>query len=334
MKKIALEEHFVTADLTRYGQSVSAIANPSAWAEAGRRLLDFTEERLPEMDKAGLDVEVLSLNSPGLQAEPDASVATARAIEVNDFLAGVVAEHPTRFAGFCALALQDPKSAADELERAVTQLGMCGALVNAHTHGVYLDDPSLEVVWERAEALDVPLYLHPANGVDKSHVFTEHPELEGPMWSWGLDTATHALRLVFGGVFDRHPGAKLILGHMGEGLPYVLWRLDSRWDFHNRHGIELELGYPSHYLRRNLYVTTSGAASAAPLLCSILALGADHILFATDYPFESIGVACDFIENAPLSEADREKICFRNAESLLKLPADNQLSDSGALLAR
>jgi 2,3-dihydroxybenzoate decarboxylase len=325
VKKIALEEHFVTADLTGYGQSVSAIANPSAWAEAGRRLLDFTEERLPEMDKAGLDVQVLSLNSPGLQAEPDASLATARAIAVNDFLAGVIAEYPTRFSGFCALALQDPKSAADELERAVTQLGMCGALVNAHTHGVYLDDSSLDVVWERAEALDVPLYLHPANGVDKSHVFTDHPELEGPMWSWGLDTATHALRLVFGGVFDRHPGAKLILGHMGEGLPYVLWRLDSRWDFHNRHGIELELGYPSHYLRRNLYVTTSGAASPAPLLCSILALGADHILFATDYPFESIGVACEFIENAPLSEADREKICFRNAESLLKLPADNRL---------
>lgn len=330
MRKIALEEHFVTAELIAYGQSSSSIANPSAWVEAGRRLLDFTEERLPEMDAAGLDMQVLSLNSPGLQAEPDGPTATTKAIAVNDFLAAVIAEHPTRFAGFCALALQNPNSAADELERAVTQLGMCGALVNAHTQGVYLDDPILEVVWERAAALDVPLYLHPANGIDKSHIFTGHPELEGPMWSWGLDTATHTLRLVFSGTFDRYPTARLILGHMGEGLPYVLWRLDSRWDFHNHHGIELELGHPSHYLRRNLYITTSGAASPAPLMCSLLALGADHILFATDYPFESIDVACKFIETAPLSELDREKICFRNAESLLKLAPSPAVSTLAA----
>ncbi|ULP41580.1 amidohydrolase family protein [Mycobacterium lentiflavum] len=319
MRKIALEEHFFTPELADYSSSTKAIASTRAWAEASRRLADFTEKRLPDMDAAGLDVQVLSLTAPGLQAEPDAKVATAKATAVNDFLAGIIAEHPTRFSGFCALALQDPGKAADELERGVTQLGLCGALVNAHTQGVYLDDPGLSVVWECAEALDVPLYLHPANGVDKSHVFSGHPELEGPMWSWGVDTATHALRLVFGGVFDRYPNAKLLLGHMGEGLPYVLWRLDSRWDFHNRHGIELQLEYPSHYLRRNLFVTTSGAVSSAPLLCSILALGADHILFATDYPFESISKACEFIANAPLSEADREKICFRNAESLLNV---------------
>ena len=321
MKKIALEEHFVTPDLIGYGASVSAIAQPSAWAEAGRRLLDFTEERLPEMDASGLDLQVLSLNSPGIQAEPDAALATAKAETVNDFLAGVISEHPDRFSGFCALALQDPKRAADELERAVTQLGLRGGLVNAHTQGKYLDDPSFRVVWERAEALDVPLYLHPANGVDKADVLSGHPELEGPMWSWGLDTSTHALRLIFGGVFDDFPGAKLLLGHMGEGLPYVLWRLDSRWDFHNHHGVELKLGYPSEYLRRHLYITTSGVASPAPLLCSMLALGADHILFGTDYPFEKIDVACEFIDNAPISEADREKICFRNAEELLHLGA-------------
>lgn len=319
MRKIALEEHFVTPDLAAYGAGTASIAQPEAWRNASRRLLDFTEERLPQMDAAGLDVEVLSLNSPGIQAETDPAKAVAAASEVNDFLASVIAEHPTRFAGFAALPLQDPAAAAAELERAVTQLGMHGALVNAHTQGRYLDDPSLRVVWEQAAALDVPLYLHPANGYDSAHVLSDHPELIGPMWSWGTDTATHALRLIFGGVFDDVPDAKLLLGHMGEGLPYALWRLDSRWGFHNHHGITLARENPSEYLRHNLYITTSGVCSAAPLLCALLALGSDHILFGTDYPFEDIATAAAFLDVAPISEADREKISFRNAEALLRL---------------
>jgi 2,3-dihydroxybenzoate decarboxylase len=319
LKKIALEEHFVTPDLVGYGSSTSSIAQPQAWADASRRLLDFTEERLPEMDLHGLDMEVLSLNSPGIQAETDPGTAIAKTKTVNDFLAGIMAERPTRFSGFAALPLQDPQAAAKELERAVTELGMKGALVNAHTNGMYLDDPKLRVVWEIAEGLDVPLYLHPANGVDTADVLDGHPELVGPMWSWGIDTSTHALRLIFGGVFDDFPKAKLLLGHMGEGLPYALWRLDSRWDFHNHHGIELAKGKPSEYLRDNLYITTSGVCSPAPLLCAILAIGAEHILFGTDYPFETIEEAAKFLDNAPISESDREKISYRNAEKLLHL---------------
>ncbi|WP_327584120.1 amidohydrolase family protein [Nonomuraea sp. NBC_00507] len=319
MRKIGLEEHFVTEELVGYGAGTATVARPDAWREASRRLLDLVEERLPAMDAAGVDVQVLSLNSPGIQAESDPAVAVARATAVNDFLAGVIAEHPTRFAGFAALPLQDPQAAAKELERAVTQLGLRGALVNAHTQGRYLDHPSLRVVWEYAEGLDVPLYLHPANGYDAPHVLSDHPELIGPMWSWGTDTAAHALRLVFGGVFDDFPNAKLLLGHMGEGLPYALWRLDSRWGFHNHHGIELKLGNPSAYLRRNLYITTSGVCSAPPLLCALLALGADHILFGSDYPFEDIGEAAAFLDNAPISESDRAKISHQNAEALLKL---------------
>jgi len=319
MRTIALEEHFVTPELAGYGAGTATIAQPGAWREASRRLLDFTEERLPQLDEAGIDVEVLSLNSPGIQAETDAATAVRKASEVNDFLAGVIAEHPTRFSGFAALPLQDPGAAAKELDRAVSQLGLRGALVYAHTQGRYLDDPELRVLWERAEALDVPLYLHPANGFDSAHVLSGHPELIGPMWSWGTDTATHALRLIFGGVFDDFPNAKLLLGHMGEGLPFVLWRLDSRWGFHNHHGIELTREKPSDYLRHNLWITTSGVCSPAPLLGAMLALGADHILFGTDYPFESIGTAARFLQTAPISEADREKISFRNAESLLGL---------------
>ena len=317
MKTIGLEEHFVTPELAAYGASAAAIAQPHAWAEASRRLLDLTGERLTGMDDAGLDVQVLSLNSPGIQAEKDAAAAVANAAAVNDLLATTIAEHPTRFAGFAALPLQDPQAAAKELERSVTQLGLRGALVNAHTQGRYLDDPTMRVVWETAVALDVPLYLHPANGVDSADVLSGHPELIGPMWSWGNDTASHVLRLIFGGVFDDFPEAKLLLGHMGEGLPYVLWRLDSRWGFHNHHGIELARGNPSEYLRHNLYITTSGVCSAAPLLCALLALGSDHILFGTDYPFEEMSTATQFLRSAPVSEADRAKISHLNAEGLL-----------------
>ncbi len=321
MRTIALEEHFVTAELAGYGASTSAIAQPCVWAEASRRLADLAEERLPAMDAAGVDVAVLSLNSPGIQAESDAQVAVARAAEVNDFLAGLIEKHPGRYSGFAALPLQDGEAAAKELERAVRQLGLRGALVNAHTQGRYLDDPSLRVVWEHAEGLDVPLYLHPANGFDTPHILSGHPELNGPMWSWGTDTSTHALRLIFGGVFDDFPDAKLLLGHMGEGLPYVLWRLDSRWGFHNHHGIELKRGNPSEYLRRNLYITTSGVCGPPPLLCALLALGADRILFGTDYPFEDMATATAFLADAPLSEADRARISHLNAEKLLGLEA-------------
>jgi 2,3-dihydroxybenzoate decarboxylase len=319
MRTIALEEHFVTADLAGYGASSATIAPPDVWARASRQLLDITGERLERMDAAGLDLAVLSLNSPGIQAEPDPRVAADAAARVNDFLAGVIAAHPGRFAGFAALPSQDGEAAAKELHRAVTQLGLRGALINAHTQGRYLDDPSLRVLWACAQDLDVPLYLHPANGADVPHVLSGHPELIGPMWSWGTDTASHVLRLVFGGVFDEFPRAKLLLGHMGEGLPYALWRLDSRWDFHYHHGIELAREHPSAYLRENLYVTTSGVCSAPPLLCALAALGADHVLFGTDYPFEDMATAAEFLAAAPVSEADRVKIGHANAERLLHL---------------
>ncbi|MFC8228854.1 amidohydrolase family protein [Streptomyces sp. NPDC057287] len=319
MRTIGLEEHFVTPALASYGAGSASIAQPHAWAEASRLLLDLTEERLPAMDAAGLDVQVLSLNSPGIQAEKDPSVAVRHAVAVNDLLAATIAENPTRFSGFAALPLQDPQAAAKELERAVTQLGLKGALVNAHTQGRYLDDPTLRVVWEQAAGLDVPLYLHPANGADTAHVLSGHPEMVGPMWSWGTDTASHVLRLIFGGVFDDFPDAKLLLGHMGEGLPYVMWRLDSRWAFHNHHGVELARGNPSEYLRHNLYITTSGVCDAPPLLCALLALGADRILFGTDYPFEEMATATQFLRTAPISEADRRRIAGGNAEALLRL---------------
>lgn len=321
MKTIGIEEHFIIPELFSYSSSTKTLAGAGAWEDASKRLVDFLDLRIPLMDEAGLDVQVLSLTAPGVQAEPDAKKAVDNAKQVNDFLKGVIEENPTRFGGFATIALQDPKAAADELERTVTQYGFSGALVNAHSQGKYLDNPEFDVVWERAAALDVPIYLHPAVGADLPHIFQGHEELIGPMWSWGVETGTHAMRIIFGKVFDRHPNAKLILGHMGEGLPFALWRMDSRWAWHNHRGIELDLGNPSEYVRKNIFITTSGVDSFPPLLGAMLALGADRILFATDYPFEEIPHAVDFIKNAPISEADRAKITHENAQRLLKLPA-------------
>lgn len=319
MRTIALEEHFTTPEIFGNSAAVGSIAQPHVWADASRRLLDLTAERLPAMDAAGLNVQVLSINSPGIQGEKDPATAVGRAAAINDLIASTVAEHPDRFAGFAALPLQDPHAAVKELERAVTQLGLTGAMVNGHTQGRYLDDPAFRDVWEQLVALDVPLYLHPATSVDTADVLTGNPVLNGPMWSWGNDTATQVLRLVFAGVFDEFPDAKLMVGHMGEGLPFVLWRLDSRWGFHNHHGIELKRGNPSEYLRHNLYVTTSGVCDPGPLQCTLTALGADHILFATDYPFEDLDAHTEFLRNAPISDADRHAIAHGNAERLLRV---------------
>ena len=160
--------------------------------------------------------------------------------------------------------------------------------------------------------------LHPANGADVPHVLSGHPELIGPMWSWGTDTATHALRLIFGGVFDEFPRAKLLLGHMGEGLPFALWHgLALGLSQPSRHRLARER--PSEYLRENLYITTSGVCSAAPLQCALQALGADHVLFGSDYPFEDMATATAFLAAAPVSEADRAKISHANAERLLHI---------------
>ena len=319
MRLIALEEHFTTPEIAAYSAGTASIAQPGAWRDASRKLLDITEERIPIMDRAGIDMQVLSLNAPGIQAETDAATAVRRAGALNDLLSVTIEANPDRFSGFAVLPLQDPDAAAKELDRSVTQLGLKGGLVNAHSQGVYLDDPRLRGVWERAAALDVPIYLHPANGVDAPHVLSGHPELVGPMWSWGNDVASHVLRLIFGGVFDDFPTAKVMIGHMGEGLPFFLWRLDSRWGWQKHHGIDLNLEKPSDYIRRNVYITTSGVCDAPPLLCALLALGADHILFSTDYPFEDPDEHTKFLRTAPISEPDRAKIAHQNAERLLRL---------------
>jgi 2,3-dihydroxybenzoate decarboxylase len=330
---VAFEEHFSIRELAsvraeymkRIGFPVQE--KPGVGGDLGRVLSDIEEFRLPAMDRFGIARQVLSASSPAIQGLVDAAEAVRLSSLFNDRLAEVVARHPDRFSGFAALPLQDPPAAARELERAVRELGLRGALVNGHTNGLYLDHPSLRIVWERAEGLGVPISLHvndPMPGQWKN--LEDFPELLTAAWGWGTETGTHALRILCSGLFDDFPKASLIVGHLGETIPYALWRLDNQWANARSGGSLLEGSgvrrireLPSYYAKRNLYVTTSGNFSDPALRCAIDGLGIDRILFAVDYPFESTEVATAFFSNAPITDAERERLAWRNGAELLKI---------------
>jgi 2,3-dihydroxybenzoate decarboxylase len=316
--KIALEEHFMHPDFFDYFGKTAINISPDLFGKAREALLDFGERRLAAMDSIGVETSVLSLAGPGVQAEKRVETAVTLARKVNDFLAEEMAKQPKRYGGFAHLAMQDPLEAANELERCIRDLGMQGAMINGQTGGTYLDDDRYAVFWERASDLGAPVYIHPNNPPEQVHMYHDHPELFGPVWSWTVETATHALRLVFAGTFDRFPNAKLILGHLGETLPYLLWRLDSRWEISNRGEMRLSKP-PSDYFKENVWVTTSGMCADAPLRCALDMLGDERVLFSVDYPFERPEEAGDWIEAAPISDEERRKICKDNAASLLGL---------------
>jgi 2,3-dihydroxybenzoate decarboxylase len=327
MRYIALEEAFFIpelADLQPAHQRLMQLMKPEFADRYQRRLPDFTEYRLTEMDEAGIDMQVLSLTSPGVQVDIDAEPARANARFANDYLAKIIAQHPDRFRGFAALPLQDPAAAAAELERAVTQVGLCGALVNdciSGPGGRYLDAPEYDELWSAVESLGVPLYLHPgAPPADHWRVIDGRPELYGATWSWAAEVSGHALRLVFGGVFDRHPGATLILGHMGEFLPFQRSRLDSRYATLEIEATTTPLERPpSAYLGTNVVFTNSGVFSPAVMLGAVLEIGADAMMFSVDYPYEASHEAVQGFERTTLHPSDREKIAHGNAERLLRI---------------
>jgi 2,3-dihydroxybenzoate decarboxylase len=216
--------------------------------------------------------------------------------------------------------MQDATAAADELERCMRELKFCGAMINGHTNGKYLDDRAFDPFWERAQALDALIYLHPTDPVTPAPVLEGHTGLRRATWEWTFETGSHALRIVFGGVFDRFPRARLALGHLGETIPFLLWRFDSRSgpDFY---AVKLAKR-PSQYVKENVLVATSGMCSAEPLNCTINALGYDRVMFAADYPFESVEEAGHFIDNVPLEDGVRNAICSDTAARLLKLPRE------------
>ena len=323
MRLIALEESFSLPALAARFPGMLDLGPIRVAREFMRhvrdRLPELADVRLADMDASGVDIQVLSLTAPGVQASslsPSDSASIAR--EANGFLAGTVARHPDRFVGLAAVGLQDPQAAVAEARRAIQDLGMRGVLVNDHTDGRYLDDPAFEPFWDVLEQLDVPLYIHPGAPTRENWALADGaPELHGPMFTWGAETGGHALRLIFGGVFDRHPSARVILGHMGEYLPFMASRLDSRYATLDT-GRRIER-MPSEYLGTNIHITTSGVPSPAALSGAIQALGAESIMFAIDYPWEDTASAVAAFDGAPLTDDERELISFRNAERLLRL---------------
>jgi 2,3-dihydroxybenzoate decarboxylase len=318
--KIALEEHFVPAELTEL------ITNPGWEPQAWRRTLDLltdTEQRLEKMDRAGVEVAVLSLGSNGLQDVLDPGRAAALAREVNDALAQVVAAHPDRYLGLAALPMLDVDAAAAELDRCVNTLGFKGALVNGYSSdgtletGRYYDDPRYDRLWERFAALDVPFYLHPRNPLpDQRRIYEGREQLLGPTWAFGAETAVHALRMLIGGVFDRVPELTVVLGHLGELLPFAIRRLEQRLS----RRADVDLARPAaDYLQDNFYLTTSGNYHTPSLIGILLELGADRLMFAADYPFEELDDGATWLDNVSISDGDRRKIASENARRLLHL---------------
>jgi predicted TIM-barrel fold metal-dependent hydrolase len=334
--KIALEEHFIdpeqlhpnygdsfTGEFDQQGSSYAGF-NPEFADVVSQRLHDLREGRIDEMDAAGIDVAILSHTIGGVEGIPDADLAVSTARRVNDFLASEVAGSGGRFAGFATVAMQDVGAAVKELTRAVTELGFCGAMVNGFsdlgTSKLYLDEERFEPFWKALEDLQVPLYLHPRlpSRAVQDAMYSGHPELVGAAWGFAPETATHVLRIVYGGVFDRHPEANLIIGHLGEMLPFFAGRIQRAFEYNpysQRTRKRLQ-----DYLSDNIWLTTSGNFNDQALINALLTVGADHIMFSSDYPYDMSTDAARWIEQAPISEGDRRKICYGNAAALFGLP--------------
>jgi 5-carboxyvanillate decarboxylase len=342
MKRIAVEEHFSTEEhleqfrlMLKNEYPVKGVveAEPQFHAEVRwvpassqsmgdattltSKILDLGEGRIKDMEKDGIDMQVLSLVAPGVQVF-EAATATAMARRTNDALSEAVRNHPKKLAGLAAVAPQDPAGAARELERAVKDLGLKGACINSHTKGEYLDDKKFWIIFETAERLGVPIYIHPrVPSPQMSQPYLTYPALASAMCGYGAEVSLHALRLMVSGVFDRYPKLKIIIGHLGEALPFWMWRLDNR-SIRMKQNMTMKR-LPSEYLKDNFYITTSGNFSAPAFLCAYLQLGAERILFAVDYPLESSEDGVRFMNGLTISEDDKEKVCHSNAERLFRL---------------
>ena len=321
MKIITLEEHFEIAEIKKAVARFLPDSHEHFYQPPTRQLEDLEVHRLVEMDAMGIDVQVLSHTSAGLSLIPAAEAITlARAI--NDQLAQTVQNHPDRFAGFATLPTLDPEASAYELERSVTVLGFKGAMIHGQTNNRFLDDPSFRPILETAARLDVPIYLHPAppsRVVQDAYYAGFDPAVSASFatfgWGWHLDTGIHALRMVLGGVFDRYPNLQLLLGHWGEMIPFYLARFAEVFT-----QVASQLQRPvADYFLQQMSITPSGMFTLPPFLLAMQVLGAERILYSVDYPFQDGGQARAFLENAPISPADKEKIAHGNAEKLLKL---------------
>jgi len=310
-KIIALEEHF---SVLKENQNLTLNT-------LSEKLTDIGDKRIADMNEAGIDIQVLSLSSPGTeQMEPEEAVKTAAL--VNDYIEEAIKRNPSRLAAFAALPTSAPDRAADELERAVKEYGFKGAVINGHCRGRYLDDKFFWPILERAELLNVPLYIHPTVP-PKPVVDTYYKgqfsndvmfSLSTAGWGWHIETAVHVLRLILSGAFDRYPKLQIIVGHLGEAIPFMMNRLDKMLP-ENLTGLEKKI---SSYLCENVNYTISGFNFVPPFLNLLLQVGIERIMFSSDYPYSSMSDARSFLESLPLSKNDKEKIAHMNAERLMK----------------
>jgi len=299
----------------------SSVSNPSELllGERMKRLLDLGALRIKEMDEAGIDIQVLSHGAPAAQKIP-ADVAVPLTRKVNDRLHEAIAAYPTRLAAFASLPTDDPAAAADELERCVTKLGFKGAMLHGMAHGKFLDDKRFWPIYARAEKLDVPIYLHPSlpnaavTDAYYADYIKEFPMVVRPAWGYTVETATTAIRMVLSGVFDAHPRLKVILGHLGETLPFLVWRIDHALARPGQKALSFRDVFCG-----NFYITTSGNFSNPALLCSVMEMGIDRVLFAVDWPFVDNMPATQWIDTVPLCDEDKVKLLSGNARRILHM---------------
>jgi predicted TIM-barrel fold metal-dependent hydrolase len=321
MRTITLEEHFVTPEILKKSTEIQPASRNIFVKAVEEKLLDLGKIRIADMDAAGIDLQIMSLTNAGLD-KLDGPTATALAHDANDKLADAVKAYPQRFAALAALDLQQPEKAAAEFERCVRKLGFKGTLIHGTTKGIFLDDPRFTPIFEAAQALDVPIYLHPTlppKSVEDAY-FTGLPGDTGFLlstagWGWHVETGMHCLRLMISGLFDRFPRLNIIIGHMGEDLPFSIARAEAVLSRGVNH-LKRRLG---EYFQEHFYITTSGYFTVPPLLCTMQVVGADHILFSVDYPYSPNTVGRKFLDALPVSHDDLQKISHGNAERLLKV---------------
>lgn len=357
LKKIALEEAIMwpnqdNEQIEKY--PLEEVINSGNGYNKYNRLLDITDLRLKEMDENNVICQIISVTAVGIQGLKYVSnkYPITKSIEVNNYIYSQIKDYPNRFKSFAVLPMTHPKEAAKELERCVKKLNMVGALINGNQiifkngkqQVLFYDTPDYDVLWKKFVELDVPLYIHPtvytspggikADDPDVINFYKKYPQLPSSAWGFGSNLAEHILRLVLSGVFDRFPKFKLILGHMGEILPWWAERFDHRLCIYKQELKQISkndfkkyklplFSIPkltlSEYLRRNIYITTSGWFSDDALIYVINKVGIDRVMFSIDYPYEKQSIACEWIDNVPLSFEDKEKIAYKNAKKLLKI---------------
>ncbi|MFL9943830.1 amidohydrolase family protein [Paraburkholderia graminis] len=318
--KIAFEEHFLTPNFTDLPSGITASGVPKVY----QALLETGDGRIELMDQAKIQYAILSLNSPGLQAEVDGAISHDKAKRVNDELRQIIDARPARLGGFAALPTQDPNASAEELERAVKALGFHGALINSFSNVGdadsvrYLDDPSYDVLWERAEALRAPIYLHPRNPLpSQQRMFAGHPELLAATWAFLVECSTHALRMITSGVFDRFPNLIVCLGHLGEALPAYQWRITKTYSQKVPQS-KLRKDIVG-YLRSNFVYTTSGFFNTKAMMNVVDIVGIEQVCFSSDHPWMNMTDGGEWFDSASITERERSQIGRDNAIRLFGL---------------